>query len=461
MIWHKFQALSQVVKYVTRTYSSRPYAEIEDASCLRGGCHSTRLLQGRAVSKEGILFNHQPHLEEKRYGQLLRCVSCHSQIVVGKHMEVTWDTCYLCHLKGHVGERGLEPMGGCQGCHFVPEKEIGVGNITIIHKDFISFGKVDCQACHRDAARGEGEVDKDRCFVCHNQPEKLARFGETEFIHLNHVTKHNTACFHCHREIRHGLTIRKDPKTLISECGKCHSNTHDIQGELYAGAGAMGVADMPSPMFLARVDCVGCHLKKEMSPNMMSHAATYTGTEIGCSNCHGPEYPGMVPDAQTMVDQTVQKLTRKLEAVQAAIKQKPPDPELAAKMEEKLDEASHNLQFMGTAKSAHNIYYASEALNYADVIISAAARRLEVKDVENTSTLPIVSGGYCAALCHNRLGVEVPPKKVTFNNKEMPHAKHVEQGLSCRMCHNFGAHKDVQLKGEDVCKKCHSEDQLK
>jgi cytochrome c nitrite reductase small subunit len=461
MIWHKFQALSQVVKYITRTYSSRPYAEIPDESCLRGGCHSTRLLQGRVVSKEGILFNHQPHLEQKRYGQQLRCVSCHSQIVVGKHMEVTWDTCYLCHLKGHVGERGLEPMGGCQGCHFVPEKEIGVGNITIIHKDFVSFGKVDCQACHRDAASGEGEVDKDRCFVCHNQPEKLARFDETDFIHYNHVTRHNTACFHCHREIRHGLTIKKDSKMLISECGKCHSNTHDLQGELYAGEGARGVPEMPCPMFLARVDCVGCHLKKEISKNTISQETTYTGTEVGCSNCHGPEYLGMVPDAQKMVDDTVARLSAKLEAVNLALKQNPPDPGLAAKMREKLDEASRNIQFIGSTKAAHNIYYASEALNYAETIISAAARVLKLKNVEDTSKLPIVSGGYCAALCHNRLGVEVPPRMVTLNNKIIPHYKHVDAGLSCRMCHTFGVHKDVKFKGGEVCTKCHSEEQLK
>src|SRR4030042_2166499 len=29
VLWHKFQALSQVAKYVTRTYSSKPFAEIQ------------------------------------------------------------------------------------------------------------------------------------------------------------------------------------------------------------------------------------------------------------------------------------------------------------------------------------------------------------------------------------------------------------------------------------------------
>src|SRR3989338_6674 len=35
LLWKKFQALSQVAKYVTRTYSSKPFAEIPNDSCLR------------------------------------------------------------------------------------------------------------------------------------------------------------------------------------------------------------------------------------------------------------------------------------------------------------------------------------------------------------------------------------------------------------------------------------------
>ncbi|MDO8525749.1 MAG: NapC/NirT family cytochrome c [Candidatus Omnitrophota bacterium] len=46
LLWKKFQAMSQVIKYVTRTYSSRPFAEIDDAACLREGCHSNRLMEG-------------------------------------------------------------------------------------------------------------------------------------------------------------------------------------------------------------------------------------------------------------------------------------------------------------------------------------------------------------------------------------------------------------------------------
>src|SRR3989338_11608719 len=202
-LWHKFQASSQVVKYVTRTYSSKPFAEIEDASCLRSGCHSTRLLQGRVVSQRGIKFDHTAHILETRRGRKLKCASCHSQIVVGKHVEVTYDTCYLCHFKGRGEGRNFEPLGGCLGCHDLPQESFRIGNMEYNHKDFVIKQGVASQNCHMEVVRGTGEAPQERCFTCHNQPEKLAKYEDIPFIHENHVTKHNVACFHCHQEIRH------------------------------------------------------------------------------------------------------------------------------------------------------------------------------------------------------------------------------------------------------------------
>ncbi len=59
-LWVKYQALAQVAKWATQTYSSKPFAEIEDASCLRSGCHERRLLEGKVVFKRGIIFDHRP-----------------------------------------------------------------------------------------------------------------------------------------------------------------------------------------------------------------------------------------------------------------------------------------------------------------------------------------------------------------------------------------------------------------
>ncbi|MBI5201757.1 MAG: NapC/NirT family cytochrome c, partial [Elusimicrobia bacterium] len=256
-LWHKFQAMSQVVKYVTRTYSSKPFAEVEDASCLRSGCHSQRLLQGRVVSKEmGIHFDHRPHLEGERRGRKLRCTSCHSQMVVGNHLEVTYGTCFLCHFKGKGTGRDLKPIGGCRACHDVPSKDIRVGNMTYNHKNYVLKQGLDCQNCHVDVVRGEGKAPQDRCFTCHNQPEKVKRYGDTAFIHDNHVAEHNIACHNCHEDIQHGfkaggklskLLAAPPPgvpsmaavstatlpaghtPTLAFECSFCHQDKHTGQ----------------------------------------------------------------------------------------------------------------------------------------------------------------------------------------------------------------------------------------
>jgi hypothetical protein len=207
-IWVKYQALTQVVKWATQTYSSKPYAEIEDGSCLRSGCHDRRLLDGKVVYKRGIIFDHGPHLGQERRGRQLRCTSCHSQIVVGTHIEVTESSCFLCHFKGTKGGRTLTPIAGCEGCHRAPKGEIQVGaGVTFDHEQVTKRG-VACQKCHLNVVEGDGEAPPARCYTCHNQPDKLDRYADTPFIHDFHVATKNIECDRCHTEIRHRLPPR-------------------------------------------------------------------------------------------------------------------------------------------------------------------------------------------------------------------------------------------------------------
>jgi nitrate/TMAO reductase-like tetraheme cytochrome c subunit len=203
-IWVKYQAITQVVKWATQTYSSKPFAEVEDASCLRSGCHDRRLLQGKVAYKRGITFDHGPHLEQPRRGRQLRCTSCHSQIVVGTHIEVTESTCILCHFKGMKTGRELTPIAGCTGCHQAPPGDIVVGSIRFNHQDVLGRG-VACQKCHLNVVEGDGAAPRERCFTCHNQPEKLQKYGDTAFVHDYHVAGHNIECLRCHTEMKHRL----------------------------------------------------------------------------------------------------------------------------------------------------------------------------------------------------------------------------------------------------------------
>lgn len=96
----KLKGLSEVVVYTIGEGPLVYHARVENASCLREGCHKKDELLDKSLEFEkGITFRHSIHLKPVKDIQL-NCVSCHSQIVHGKQMNVTTSTCFNCHLKG-------------------------------------------------------------------------------------------------------------------------------------------------------------------------------------------------------------------------------------------------------------------------------------------------------------------------------------------------------------------------
>lgn len=464
LAWKKFQALSQVAKYVTRTYSSKPFAEIDDSSCLRSGCHSARLLQGKVVSEKGIKFDHRPHLTETRRGRQLRCVSCHSQIVVGKHVEVTYDTCYLCHFKGMGEGRQFKPLGGCLGCHDLPEKSFKLGNMTYNHKDFVTKQGVSCRNCHLDVVQGEGKAPEERCFTCHNQPEKLAKYGDIPFLHENHVTKHNVACFHCHQEMRHGFAVEEGkkmavpphPPTLAFDCAFCHQNKHAGQLEMYSGKVAgIGLPEIPSPMYLAQVDCIGCHYQEKVDGEKEFKGITFKASDQACVKCHGPKFSGIWQEARAELEAGLSQMNEKAEAAWEALEKSALSAKEKSRLQKKMGQAQRRLRFIHAGRGEHNIYLASVALREADSLLDAAGEELKA-GLADLSSLPLISGGFCATMCHAKVGVKVPPEKVKAFGKLMPHKAHSEM-MGCVQCHEIGEHKKVPLKKgiKDHCRTCH------
>ncbi len=474
LLWKKFQALSQVVKYVTRTYSSKPFAEVEDSSCLRSGCHATRLLQGKVLTKSGIHFDHRPHITETRRGRQLRCVSCHSQVVVGKHIEVTYDTCFLCHFRGRGEGKELKPIGGCLGCHDLPKKSFQLGNMTYNHRDFVTRQGVSCQNCHLEAVQGKGKAPQERCLLCHNQPENLARYGDIPFIHENHVTKHNIACFHCHEEIRHGFQTQEQPlklpgaaaaaapaaapaghpPTLVFDCSLCHEDKHLAQLQLYCGKLrpdlAVGLPELASPMYLAHVDCNGCHYQAETGPDTDFRGHTMKPSPESCVKCHGAKFQGILEEMRAELDSAMTKTGDKIAAARSAL-EKTPQPAAAAAVKR----AERLRAFLQAAHGPHNIYLASVLLRTLDRSLDEAGRELHA-DLPDISSEPLLSGSYCALQCHGRIGVKVPPETVRFAGKTMPHKAHTDM-MGCVSCHDIGAHKRVPLKHDfrAKCLECH------
>jgi nitrate/TMAO reductase-like tetraheme cytochrome c subunit len=382
----KFEATTQAVKYITGTWGSKPHAQISDMSCLRSGCHEHRVLEGKihwqVPSERGgnvvINFDHTPHLGEDRRGKQLRCVSCHSQMVQGEHLAVTLDTCFLCHFKGFEHGRNEQALTGCQQCHEAPKHEIRLVTGLFEHGTYINRG-VTCENCHADSIVGDGEVPRQVCWVCHNVASQVARYEETDFIHDKHIADHKVRCSNCHLQIEHSLTAAADAVArrmpegnhMLSggQCATCHQQMHGGPHELYKGTGGIGVADMPSPMFRANVNCIACHRTREQAEEMLSvRGLTFTADRAGCVYCHGQKYDGTLEDWQRTMRQQLAQAEAVFEAAVSAFEASGLEGTDRERVRQLLNDAGHNVRFVRNGHGVHN-------MNYATALLSVARQR--------------------------------------------------------------------------------------
>lgn len=347
----KLLGLVQLAKYVTQSEGPRPAAEIPDASCLRSGCHETRLLSGR-VDFHGVPFDHAQHLGDLRRGKRLRCTSCHSQIVQGSHMTVTTTTCFLCHFKEGRFNEGL---GACTRCHEIPDKKFDLGGGTVFTHQLAYERGVDCENCHGDLIRGRGEVPHERCGVCHNRQEDLARIDDHVFLHQKHVTDHKIDCLDCHLSIEHSLDQQKI-EHAAADCTACHPDHHRDQVNMLRGTGGKSIPPHTNGMVAVRLECRTCHHYREEGP---TGTVTWKGSIQVCGACHEA---AALPSLQAYHEQwkaalaALENAAQKVEeALRAAVLPEPQAKDLQAR----LADAQHDLAFLRSANGIHNIHYAS------------------------------------------------------------------------------------------------------
>jgi hypothetical protein len=429
----KYEALAMVARYFTGTYSTNPWAEVDDQSCLRSGCHVKRVLLGRELY-QGVLFDHQPHLTEMRREKQLRCTSCHSQIVQGSHISVTATTCFLCHFKNTPANTGT---GRCTLCHAVPEKTITTAGLSFNHGDVKRFD-MNCMACHEGVAKGDGEVLRERCFTCHNDAARLSQFGETEFLHRTHVTEHKVECLNCHIEIVHQIPAREE--ALATECQSCHSAAagHSPVRDLYRGIGGKGVTPRPAPMYLAGIRCEACH---NVRPTDSGRAS-----EVSCMSCHGPKYLAIYRTWQV-------GLAKRLEGVQAELREsrRRIGSRDGAAVQSVLTDAEANVALVETGRGIHNPAYARDLLEGAHR--SCVDARAAVGD---TKPLPVpwVQAPYAAECLTCHFGIEYLSQPVF--GREFSHGTHVVSArLRCSVCHQGMDQHGVLKIGADDCQRCH------
>jgi hypothetical protein len=466
----KFEALSQLAKYVTRTQGTKPWAEVSDASCMRSGCHSVRMLEGQ-VSFGEVKFDHRQHLLESRRGRRLRCVTCHSQIVQGDHLSVTASVCFMCHFMPDEDGRVPEATSDCLLCHGPPKEPVVVEGKEFDHTDYVARG-VDCRECHDPVIEGDGTVRRERCHSCHGEAGHIEHIGDIAYMHETHVTNHKVECFECHDDIHHGLLELPEPRPAASEgCGSCHDSSHDAALKVYAGQGAVGVEERPSRMYQTRVLCRACHtgragrlatgerarqLERDDPHGGMLAAHTELGVgtvaragNIDCIHCHGTGFDGMlgrwqgsVEGALSTVQPALAQLERELEDAD----------EPAAR--ELYDEAHRNVQLvrLDGSRGAHNPAYALEALRASAERIDRARALLGDEPAEPVASVfrPATSLG-CDE-CHADIGMGAAPAGAV---DAFPHRLHLtEAALDCDTCHGVGDEHGRTMPRED-CASCH------
>ncbi len=444
----KWKASTQLIKYLTSTEGSKPWAQVSDVSCMRGGCHSTRLLEGKVdfkIGRTSIPFDHTPHLTEMRRDKKLRCTSCHSQIVQGQHLTVTTSTCLLCHFKGATADPKLSQ---CTTCHKPPEAPIDVGaGFKFTHADYVSRG-VACVSCHAGVTQGTGEVPKHRCEACHAIQEHIDRYDDTEFLHKQHVTDHKIDCLECHTEMTH--QIRPPEKVAPGGCGQCHGAGHGVAESFYRGEGGRGVPVTPNPMFSTRVGCSGCH--KEFGDAPAAATKTIAAKEVACLACHGPKFEGLMGRWQKAFGPAGDAVAAEVSAAIAAADKA---GAAGAELRKSLEDAKHDAALVVADKSrgVHNPWFAQKLLDSAFAASQDAWTKLDPSRPRAQSPLApkFATTQNCALVCH--VGIE--EQKIGVAGTRFDHATHVmKSGRDCDSCHSTSKH-GVVLPAATDCVSCH------
>jgi nitrate/TMAO reductase-like tetraheme cytochrome c subunit len=320
LISAKLNGLGQLVDCELDRTSTRPTAVVADASCTREGCHDLATIRALARPVKPFMFDHAKHLDLEYAGISVRCTTCHSHVTSAKHFELNTSVCVTCHLlkpqasppaatQAPAGSAVLpvsftssgaaapaapiKATNRCRDCHEPPTQTIEYRGLKVVHAEYLAYGAA-CESCHRGVTATPPPVGDERCQTCHDfgrQPEMSVT--DLHKAHSN-TRRHKVECANCHGEIRHG----PDAQTMRLEqidCRACHQGQHQIQQQIYEFPGATAAAHQPpegaavTPMFMAHVDCSGCHIQPRSPTVKPASGATVTvATAAACNACHKP-----------------------------------------------------------------------------------------------------------------------------------------------------------------------------
>jgi nitrate/TMAO reductase-like tetraheme cytochrome c subunit len=445
----KFRDLNQLVKYLTNSYKrSKPWAEIEDASCLKAGCHSHRTLEGAGkVQFKKVVFDHTPHLKQMRRGKKLRCTSCHSQIVQGEHITVTESTCILCHFK----ELGPEShMSDCRLCHDPPVKNGKNDEAVPFDHTRVLERKIGCRTCHGPMIVGDGSVPRERCYSCHWDQERNSKYDDSILMHQKHITENKIECENCHLSMQHKSPPRSD--NLAEDCAGCHTQTHKGQESLFSGTGGYGVHAMPDPMYESGLNCQNCHVFHSSGGEFGPKGEINIAKPESCEPCHGKGYGRLLKLWETTSSRKLSIVENQINRAEREIRDSGKKAEIKNSARETLEKAKHNYNLVKNGRPIHNIKYSDELLSSSYNFIVEALKTVGsgYRPPELLASSKIVPS-QCAN-CHT--GIE--ERSVYVFQMQFNHERHiVSAGLKCNRCHsNQRKHGELVVNRQD-CMNCH------
>ncbi len=394
----KLNGLGQVVDDVLNRTTNKPSASVSALSCLRSGCHTTETLTSKKIDTGLFKFDHAKHLNQHHLGVEITCGTCHSHVKGDKHFEVNTDVCITCHLvdgathgdSRHAGRESKAiflaarsngnapkvpegsnekvPPSACTACHDAPKSEIEFQGMKFDHAQFLSFGAT-CESCHNGVTATPPPIEDGRCLECHTFGiEKVLESREMHKVHT--LGEHKIECSSCHGSIRHGLAVQTASLETF-DCGRCHKDQHNVQRSAYFNLGvgphAASETNPVSPMFLAHVDCTGCHVKPRPLDSKPESGATVLAADASsCDKCHQAGLGDkMIPLWQKGTRTVYDQIEAELKAAQTA-----------GVSDQLLADAQTKLRLVRTDGSwgVHNPRYTQQLLEQARESIRLAAR---------------------------------------------------------------------------------------
>jgi len=260
----KFRGISQVFSYFSgRAGAGRPKAHVNDASCLRSGCHADRKYVTKEEKLGNVIFVHAKHLDphsemlskaRAKYAELRATLT----EKLGADRLASIDAMAQVIEEAEARDRQLDEWLVARSLTTMRDDVLAYGEQMQIEVRIAQLGSLHCASCHQfnTSMTSHFALAKTTCYTCH---------------FINEPFNQNTGrCLSCHHPpagpvpVHYGAAPAPQPAT---------SATPPVT------AATQPVITMDHAMILANnVNCISCHAD-------LIHGAGEV-TRRDCQNCH-------------------------------------------------------------------------------------------------------------------------------------------------------------------------------